>query len=305
MIIYRLGKHIKSALTGIFRNFWMSFSSVTAVAVTLLLVAIFSILSLNVKSFMGSIEQNISIRVMVDNAYDTKQIYDPKTKKDPLGDRIRSISGIEKVEFVSKDEEFKKYVKLTGEDNSLYERFKNKNPMLNVYKVTLKEGNNDYEKVSKEIKKMDGIKDVNYGTGGIHKLIALFNQVSNVLIFFMVALILLAIFLISNTIKLTIYNRKTEIQIMRLVGASNGYIRSPFILEGIFIGILGAVVPTVLVLLLYGKILATYSNGFFITSSLQLVSMHDIQIVALALFVIGGLVGMLGSILSVSRYLKS
>lgn len=305
MIIYRLGRHIKTAITGIFRNFWMSFSSVTAVAVTLLLVALFSVLSLNVNSFMTNIEKNISIRVMIDNSYDPKQLYDAKTKKDPFGDRLRSISGVASVEFSSKDQEFQKYVKLTGEDNSLYERFKNKNPMLNVYKVTLTQGNTDYDKISKEIKQLDGVNDVDYGTGGIHKLITLFNNVTHVLVFFMVALVLLAIFLISNTIKLTIYNRKTEIQIMRLVGASNGYIRTPFILEGIIIGLIGAIIPGVLILVLYGKILEKYGEGFMISSSLQLVSMHEIQLVVLGLFLIGGIVGMLGSILSVTRYLKS
>ncbi|MDR1781533.1 MAG: permease-like cell division protein FtsX [Bacilli bacterium] len=305
MIIYRLGRHIKSAITGIFRNFWMSFSSATAVAVTLLLVALFSVLSLNVSSFMNNIEKNISIRVMIDNSYDINQLYNAKTKKDPFGDRLRSIEGVASVEFSSKDEEFKKYVKLTGEDTSLYERFKDENPMLNVYKVTLKQGYNDYEKISKEIKALDGVKDVDYGTGGIHKLITLFNQITRVLVFFMVALVLLAIFLISNTIKLTIYNRKTEIQIMRLVGASNGYIRTPFILEGIIIGMLGAIIPGALILVIYGKILEKYSDGFMISSSLQLVSMHEIQLVVLGLFVIGGVVGMLGSILSVTRYLKS
>jgi cell division transport system permease protein len=283
----------------------MSFSSATAVAVTLLLVALFSVLSLNVSSFMNNIEKNISIRVMIDNSYDINQLYNAKTKKDPFGDRLRSIEGVASVEFSSKDEEFKKYVKLTGEDTSLYERFKDENPMLNVYKVTLKQGYNDYEKISKEIKALDGVKDVDYGTGGIHKLITLFNQITRVLVFFMVALVLLAIFLISNTIKLTIYNRKTEIQIMRLVGASNGYIRTPFILEGIIIGMLGAIIPGALILVIYGKILEKYSDGFMISSSLQLVSMHEIQLVVLGLFVIGGVVGMLGSILSVTRYLKS
>ena len=304
MIIFRLGKHIKSAVVGIFRNFWMSFSATTAVAVTLLLVALFTVLSLNINSFMKSIEQNITIRAMVDNSYDTNKIYNPKTKKDPLGDKIRAINGVQAVEFISKDEEFERYVKSTGE-TSLYERFKNQNPMLNVYKITLTSGNEDYNGISNQIKALEGIKSVDYGTGGIHKLITLFNQVSNVMLFFMAALILLAIFLISNTIKLTIYNRKTEIQIMRLVGASNGYIRFPFILEGIIIGIFGAVIPAVATVVVYGKILEQNASGFLISSALKFASMSEINLVAIMLFVIGAIVGMIGSLISVGRYLKA
>ena len=304
MIIYRLGKHIKSAFVGIFRNIWMSFSAATAVAITLLLVALFSVLTLNINSFMTSIEEKITIRAMVDNGFDQTKIYNPETKKDVLGDQIRAIPGVANVQFVHKDEEFDRYIKLNEKNSSIYERFKDKNPMLHVYKVSLDANNSDYDGVSKLISNLEGIKSVNYGTGGIHKLIDIFNQVGTVMLFFMAALILLAIFLISNTIKLTIYNRKTEIQIMRLVGASNGYIRFPFILEGIIIGVFGALLPAALTIFIYSKIMETYSEGFLISSSLQFVPIEQVWLIAFAFFGLGEIVGMLGSLLSVGRYLK-
>ncbi|MEG0283951.1 MAG: permease-like cell division protein FtsX [Erysipelotrichales bacterium] len=304
MIIYRLGKHIKTAVVGLFRNFWMTFSAATAVTVTLTLVALFTVLSVNVKSFMGSIEENITIRVMIDNGYGEENLYNASTKQDPFGDKLRAIEGVSNVEFVHKDKEFEKYTKMNGESGAIYERFKNQNPMKHVYKVSLKEGNSDYEGVSNQIKKMDGVYSANYGTGGIHKLIEIFDQLSSVMIFFMAALVLLAVFLISNTIKLTIHARRTEIQIMRLVGASNGYIRFPFILEGIFIGLIGAIIPAVLTVVAYGKLLASYDQGFMISSALELSSMSTVNMVALALFGIGAVVGMIGSLISVGRYLK-
>ena len=304
MIIYRLGKHIKSAFVGIFRNIWMSFSAATAVAITLLLVALFSVLTLNINSFMTSIEEKITIRAMVDSGFDQTKIYNPETKKDVLGDQIRAIPGVANVQFVHKDEEFDRYIKLNEKNSSIYERFKDKNPMLHVYKVSLDANNSDYDGVSKLISNLEGIKSVNYGTGGIHKLIDIFNQVGSVMLFFMAALILLAVFLISNTIKLTIYNRKTEIQIMRLVGASNGYIRFPFILEGIIIGVFGALLPAALTIFIYSKIMETYSEGFLISSSLQFVPIEQAWLIAFALFGLGAIVGMLGSLLSVGRYLK-
>lgn len=304
MIISRLGKHIKSAIIGIFRNFWMSFSATTAVAVTLLLVALFSVLSINVNNFMSNVEKNITIRAMVDKDYDDSKVYNKEKNTDILGDEIRKIPGVANVEFVHKDKEFERYVKLNGENASIYERFKDKNPMSHVYKVTLNKDNKDYDGVSKQIAKIEGIKNVDYGTGGIHKLIQLFNQVSKVMLFFMAALVILAIFLISNTIKLTIYARKTEIQIMRLVGASNGYIRTPFVLEGIIIGIVGAVIPALLTVILYSKLAESYQNGIMVSSSLQLASTGQVNLIALALFVVGAFVGMIGSLISVGRYLK-
>lgn len=282
----------------------MSFSATTAVAVTLLLVALFTVLSLNVNSFMNSVEENISIRALVDTGFDENKVYNPQTKTDVLGDEIRKIPGVANVEFIHKDKEFEKYASLNGENTSIYERFKDKNPMSHVYKVTLSKDSNDYDGVSNQIAKLEGIKSVDYGSGGIHKLITLFSQVSNVMIFFMAALLLLAIFLISNTIKLTIHARRTEIQIMRLVGASNGYIRFPFILEGIFIGLFGAIVPAVLTVFLYNKLLMGYEGGFVLSSSLQLASMNEIYTVGILLFVVGAIVGMIGSLVSVSRYLK-
>lgn len=304
MIIYKLGKHFKNAVLGIFRNFWMSFSAITAVAVTLILVSLFTVLSLNVKSFMGSIEQNITIRALVDNGFDQNQIYNAKTKKDPLGDKIRAIPGVAKVEFVHKDQEFEKYIASTGDNSQIYERFRDDNPMSHVYKITLTEGNNDFDGISKKVQALEGIKVVNYGTGGIHKLVELFDKVSGVLVFFMGALVLLAVFLISNTIKLTIYARKNEISIMRLVGASNSYIRFPFILEGILIGIIGSIIPIVVTLVSYGKLLEEYSGGFFISKALELETMASIDMVAIGLLVIGAIVGMVGSLISVGRYLK-
>jgi len=304
MIIYKLGRHFKMAVLGIFRNFWMSFSAITAVTVTLILVALFTVLSLNVRSFMNSIEESITIRALVDNAFDQSQVYNPETHDDPLGDRIRAIPGVKEVTFVHRDEEFERYIAATGDNAAIYERFRDDNPMSHVYRVSLEDGNSDFDGVSRAISELEGIRSVNYGTGGIHTLIDIFGRVSGILIFFMGALILLAVFLIANTIKLTIFARKNEISIMRLVGASNGYIRFPFVLEGILIGILGSIVPLVATIWAYRRLLEEFSGGFFVSQALQFETMANINMVALSLLGIGAFVGMIGSLISVGRYLK-
>lgn len=303
MIIYKLGKHIKTAIHGLFRNFWMSFSAATAVTITLILVSTFTVLAINIDSFINSVENNITIRAGVEDDYPDKLVYNEQTKEDHLGDEIRNIPGVKKVTFSSKDKELDKFIASMGDKGKSLERLRKSNPMTHVYYVVLKDGQS-FKGISDQIKKIEGIKNANYGTGSVQKLVKIFDRVSVILLMFMIALVVLAVFLISNTIKLTIYARKTEIQIMRLCGASNGYIRFPYILEGIIIGIVGSIIPIVLTLTLYGKFLEQYSSGF-VSSSLQLASMEQIKGVALMLLIMGALVGMIGSTISVSRYLKA
>jgi len=292
------------AVVGIFRNFWMSFSAITAVAVTLILVSLFTVLSLNVRSFMGSIEESITIRALVDNNFDQTQVFNPEAGTDHLGDLIRAIPGVKSVEFIHRDDEFERYLAASGENAAIIERFRDDNPMSHVYRISLEEGNSDFDGVSRQIGEIEGIRSVNYGTGGIHTLIEIFQSVSGVLIFFMSALILLAVFLIANTIKLTIFARKNEISIMRLVGASNTYIRFPFVLEGILIGILGSIIPLAATILAYRRLLEEFQGGFFVSQALQFETLANIDMVAFGLLGLGAVVGMIGSLISVGRYLK-
>jgi len=303
-MIYKLGRHFKMAVVGIFRNFWMSFSAITAVAVTLILVSLFTVLSLNVRSFMGSIEESITIRALVDNNFDQTQVFNPEAGTDHLGDLIRAIPGVKSVEFIHRDDEFERYLAASGENAAIIERFRDDNPMSHVYRISLEEGNSDFDGVSRQIGEIEGIRSVNYGTGGIHTLIEIFQSVSGVLIFFMSALILLAVFLIANTIKLTIFARKNEISIMRLVGASNTYIRFPFVLEGILIGILGSIIPLAATILAYRRLLEEFQGGFFVSQALQFETLANIDMVAFGLLGLGAVVGMIGSLISVGRYLK-
>lgn len=302
-MIYNLGRHLKTAVLGILRNFWMSVTAVTAVTITLLLLSLFALLSINIRSFSASIEEGIPLTVRVDKDYDTKLIYDATTKADPLGDQFRAIEGVKNVVFSSKDAELNQIIKGSGSNASVYERYREKNPLYDSYYIYVKDGQ-DYKAVQTKVQAIEGVKQVTYGSGGVFTLVELFNQVDKIVIIFMGALLLLVTFLISNTIKLTIYARKTEIQIMRLVGASNGYIRFPFILEGIFIGMLGSIIPVIVTLSVYGKVLESYSKGFYSTL-LQFAPQNQIGILALLVVGVGALVGMFGSIWAVGRYLKA
>ena len=178
------------------------------------------------------------------------------------------------------------------------------NPLLDSYEVKV-ENIEEIDKTASEIKKIDHVFSVNYGEEYIKSVITIFGVIEKVCIGGVVALVLVTAFLIANTIKLAIFARKTEIEIMRLVGASNISIKIPFIIEGSFIGLFGSIIPIVLMIYGYNS-LYNYLGGQVFSSSLgKLVEPYPFIIYSsILLLVIGLLVGMYGSHRAVKKYLK-
>ena len=182
------------------------------------------------------------------------------------------------------------------------------NPLLDSYMFKVKE----IEKIDdtiKEVKNLsftkDKINNINYGEDIVHQLIVVFNVVKKVCIVAVASLVLVTAFLIANTIKLAIYSRKREIEIMRLVGASNISIKIPFIIEGLFIGIIGAVIPIIITIFGYTTLYDFFGGKLFNSSLAALVApMPFIYNVSGILLLIGIIVGMIGSYQAVRKYLK-
>ena len=182
------------------------------------------------------------------------------------------------------------------------------NPLLDSYMFKVKE----IEKIDdtiNEVKNLsftkDKINNINYGEDIVHQLIVVFNVVKKVCIVAVASLVLVTAFLIANTIKLAIYSRKREIEIMRLVGASNISIKIPFIIEGLFIGIIGAVIPIIITIFGYTTLYDFFGGKLFNSSLATLVApMPFIYNVSGILLLIGIVVGMIGSYQAVRKYLK-
>ena len=177
------------------------------------------------------------------------------------------------------------------------------NPLLDEFLVKV----NDTEKIGKsadEIEKIEKVNSVKYGEGMVEQLVKIFDVVKKITISVVIGLIVVTAFLISNTIKITINNRKRQIEIMRLVGASNSYIKLPFFFEGIILGFLGSLLP--ILLTCYGYIfLYQKLNGILFTEVITLVNPDKILLLlSLILVSIGVVVGALGSYRAVRRYLK-
>lgn len=284
---------MKESLTTMGRNRWMSFASISAVTVTLLLVGVFLIIMMNLNKVATDIENDVEIKVLIDlEANETAEL--------ELQQKIKNMPGVETVTYSSKKQELDKIVKDFGNDLSL---FKQENPLRNVMYVKADNPQNT-EQVAKSIDALSGTYEVIYGKGKIEKLFGFLELSRNVGIVLIVALLLTATFLISNTIKITITARKTEIEIMKLVGATNSFVRTPFIIEGMWLGIFGSIIPIVLVTLLYSTVYNAVAPKLAHEVVQLLEVMPFILQIDIILVVMGVFIGVLGSYVSVRKFLK-
>lgn len=290
-------RNIRDSFKSVFRNFSLSLASISCITITLIVVAISIILTYNVNNFATLVERDVTIVTFLD----VDITNEGKTK---VSTAINKLDNIEKVSFESK-------VDIADEMMQSSEVFKNimenwdesSSPLQDTYLVKVKNIDNIGE-TAKQIQKIDGVDLVKYGEGMVEQLVSVFDVVRKICIFIVVALIVVTAFLITNTIKITIFSRKREIDIMRLVGASNINIKIPFIFEGLFLGILGSVIP--IVATIYGYV-ALYENvgGQLFSPLIKLIEPQPfVYGTSIILLSIGILVGMFGSWRAVRKYLK-
>ena len=270
----------------------------------LIVVAVSLVLSMNVQNFSDSIRKDVTV-VMFLKGDTTKE---DETK---ILNELKSITNIEdsSIVFKSKTESANELKNGNEIFASTVDRWTEEtNPLLDSYMFKVKE----IEKIDdtiNEVKNLsftkDKINNINYGEDIVHQLIVVFNVVKKVCIVAVASLVLVTAFLIANTIKLAIYSRKREIEIMRLVGASNISIKIPFIIEGLFIGIIGAVIPIIITIFGYTTLYDFFGGKLFNSSLATLVApMPFIYNVSGILLLIGIVVGMIGSYQAVRKYLK-
>ncbi|WP_018659334.1 permease-like cell division protein FtsX [Allofustis seminis] len=289
-----LSKHISDSVRNIVRNSWMSFAAVSAVSITLLLVGGMLALLFNVNKFATDIEQDVSVRVYIDLTTDQEQ-------RDELQAEIQKLETVESVDFSSRDEELENVISGYGDSFDLIDE--DENPLYDVFVVSTKEPK-DTKETAKQIDEMPYVARVSYGDAKADRVFKVTKGIRNVGGVIIGALIFTAIFLISNTIRITIYSRGTEIEIMKLVGATNWYIRWPFIIEGALIGLFGAIVPVLIVWIGY---YGAYNNitPFLSGSIYSLLSPNPFLWELTALMVgMGVMIGSLGSALSIRRFLN-
>ncbi|MEH7095049.1 permease-like cell division protein FtsX [Neobacillus vireti] len=296
MKIRTVGRHARESLKSIKRNGWMTFASVGAVTVTLILVGVFFAIMMNLNRVAQTIEQDVEIRVHIDVAAS-------KQDQQTLKNEIDSIPEVKSIQFSPKTKELDNLVKSLGEDGKAFKLFEQDNPLNDVFIVKTKDPA-DTMKVAKLIEKDNFVAKVKYGQGKVEKLFKFINAARNVGIVLVIGLFFTAIFLISNTIKITIIARRREIKIMRLVGATNTFIRWPFFLEGLWLGIIGSILPIVLISIAYYRAY-DYIGPKLAGTFIKILPFNPFMYqVSGILILMGALIGVWGSVMSVRKFLR-
>lgn len=300
MKIFRmLGRSIRDAFKSVIRNFSLSLASISCITITLIIVAIAIMASFNVQNFTKEIEKDLTIVIFLNNDATEEDVTS-------VEQRLKKIPNVDKksITFESK-QEVKEDMQKESEvfDTVLDEWDDSESPLKDTFQVKVKNVEN-ISATAKKIEKIDQVNTVRYGEGMVDKMITAFSSIEKVTYGIVIALVVVTVFLIINTIKLTISARRREIGIMRLVGASNFTIKTPFIIEGMILGLLGSIVP--IIFTTYGY-LAFYNHfdGYLFTQLIQLIKPEPfIYSTAGIVVIIGILVGMVGSAGAVRKYLK-
>ena len=298
MKLFRMiGRSIRDALKSVIRNFSLSLASISCITITLIIVAVAIVASLNVQNFTREIEKDMTIVVFLDNKATQEDAKEVENK-------IKKLSNVSKYTYQTKQDVKEKMQQESEVFNTVLETWEDEDsPLKDTFQVKVKEIEKIKETAEK-IEKINNVAVVRYGEGMVDKMVSAFSSVQKVTYGIVGALILVTIFLIVNTIKLTISARKREISIMRLVGASNFTIKTPFIIEGMILGAFGSIVP--ILITTYGY-MAFYKHfdGYLFSELIKLIKPEPfIYNVSLIVLGIGILVGMVGSSGAVRKYLK-
>lgn len=299
-----LARHTREGFKSIWRNGWMSFASITSIFISLLILGVFILLALNMNSMASQIESQVQIRVYLETDVSDEVVADLQRK-------IGNIAEVSKLTYVSKEEGLAILRERMGEENSDWlEGYDNENNPLpvtftvDVFEPKLVKNVADQINAIADSYDTSPISDVKYGQGTVETLFKITAAVRNAGYVIVAALAITAILLISNTIRMTIVARQREIGIMKMVGATNAFIRWPFFIEGALIGVLTSVLTTTVVMIGYDQVIKAfqYDLSFML---IQLLPVSEVMpITAAMMILLGSFIGIWGSVVSVRKYLK-
>ncbi len=295
---FRLIKNvIKQGFQGMWRNKGMGLASVTSITAVLIILGLVFILILSLNNIVVDTKDKFDeIQIFLEDTTEDEQIELIKSK-------IENQEGVSSVIFQSKDEALENMKKEWGEEAYLLEGLET-NPLPNTIIVKLKDI--EYaDSIAEKIKDLEGIEEIQYNQDIIEKLVLVANYVKTGGMLIVSILIFVSVLIISNTIKLTVTARKREINIMKYVGATNGYIKGPFIIEGVLFGLIGAALSLAVVYYGYDYFFNTVSDRLYVLFTIYLVPpkvlLNDISTIFVT---IGAGIGALGSLVSLKKFLN-
>ena len=298
MKLFRMfGRSIRDAFKSVIRNFSLSIASISCISITLIIVAASIIATRNVNNFTRLIEKDVTVVVFLNNKID-------KAGLSTFEEELSKIDNIASKEFKSKEQSKEEMMKESDLFASTMKDWDEKdNPLKDSYLIKVKDIKQIKKTVAK-IKDLENVEIVNYGEKMVEKLVSAFSMVKTVSYTLVLILVVVTVFLIVNTIKLTIFSRKREISIMRVVGASNFSIRNPFVVEGMILGAFGSVVPIIFTTYGYVAFYDKFDGQLFSPLIKLLKPTPFIYQTSLIVLLLGIVVGMIGSSRAVRKYLK-
>ena len=287
-----LGYLIKEGFKNIFNNRMMSLASIGVLISCLVLTGSAIMLSVNVSDFVESVGDSNATKVFLD---------DDMSKLEAVykGKELKELGNITEVEFIDKEDAIKDYREQLGED--IFASMTGEgNPFPYVYSVTM-EDLSQYDQTVARIKSLDGVASVSSHREVAQKLTSLSTLITMMSFWIILALAVISLFIISNTIRMTMFSHRFEISIMKSVGATNNFVRVPFIIEGVVIGIVSAAVSVGILYVLSDAVISMVKTIL----NFPYTPFTDVIWYVSGAFVAAGIiVGVLGSLLSISRYLK-
>lgn len=294
MKLYNISYFFREAFSSILTHRLMSVAATGVIMACLLLMGSFTLLTINVENMLQEVEDKNQVVVYVNETYTQEQAT-------AMAKEIKAVENVVDATYVSREQALEDFRVELGDDSSLLDGLGSDNPLRNRYVITM-ENQALTQQTAELLRKVEGVADVQARADISDKIVQIRHIVSAVCIVLILMLVAVSVFIISNTVNLTIFNRKEEISIMKMIGAQNGFIRAPFMLEGMLLGAAGALVAYLLQWALYEYLLRVVLADFAIFS---LIGFGEAAgIIAILFAVVGILVGSIGSGITMRKYLR-
>ncbi len=283
---------IREALKSLRRNTLLTFATISTASICILILGIALLITMNASQFMHKLESDVEIVAYLEKDVTGTKIADIK-------DDIQGVPEVRSVKFVSCEEALKNLQESLGKDKYDLRETLEKNPLPDSYQIKTVDPH-DVPEVAKMLEQIRGVQEVTYGKGVVERLFEVTKWVRVVSLILIGLLGFGAVFLIATTIRLAIYSRRKEIYLMKLIGATDWFIRWPFFIEGVILGVVGSLISIFILALGYQSLIKRMDSLFF----LPLVTGQDVLLVVyLSLLLVGGFLGILGTLVSINRFL--
>lgn len=304
MRISTIGYSAKQGIKNIWRNIMFSMASIATMAACIFLFGLFFSLVLNFRYIVKNVEEGVAVTVLFTDDADQATI-------NAIGEQIKAYDGVTDVQYISAEDAWEEFSKdyFGGEEEAdkWAEGFVNDNPLArsSSYSVYVDKIERQDDLV-KYIEGLEGVREVNQLKGATQTLTTFNKLISYVAIAIILILLCVAVFLISNTVSIGISIRKEEIGIMKLIGATNSFVRAPFLIEGIIIGLIGSAIPLVLLFILYNKVVQYILTKFsMLNNVMQFLNVYQVFEVLVPIGLVLGMgIGLFGSIITIRKHLK-